>query len=82
MDNFEKTIQIRRNMSSILEEALRDAPQEMNQLLNVIGTLYQTGKMNRLWDVLAVLGGYQRGNGNSWFFTALEIQKQVKEGQK
>jgi len=65
-------------MTSIIEEALHNSPQEMHDLLLFIGKIYQGGNV-RIWDVLAVIAGYSRGNGNSWYFTALELQKQINE---
>ena len=81
-NNIDKTLNRRRQMASVLESAFRDAPEEMEELLKAVGSLYTSGKTLRMWDVLAALAGADRGYGNDWYFTALEIQKQIKEEQK
>lgn len=81
LQNQEKTLYRRKQMASVLTQALKDAPEEMEILLSAISTTYYSGQINRFWDTLAVLAGAERGFGNDWFFTALELQKQLK-GEK
>lgn len=76
---IDKTLQRRRQMTETLNRAFAQSPQEMRKLLQVVGELYQSGDIPRFWDVLAHLAGADRGYGNGWFFTALELERQVKE---
>lgn len=76
---IDKTLQRRQRMTETLTRALKESPQEMQILLKTIGDLYQTGNIPRFWDVLAHLAGADRGYGNGWFFTALELERQIKK---
>lgn len=68
-------------MSANVEHALRKSPKEMSELLHTLSKLYYSGKIDRFWDVLANLAGAERGYGNDWFFSALEMQKKIEEGE-
>jgi hypothetical protein len=79
--SFDKTLQRRRNIAVTLETAIRESPTEMTELLSTIGKIYESGRIPRFWDVLAGLAGADRGYGNDWFFTALELLRQKNEEQ-
>ena len=81
-NNLERSLNRRRSMTSTITQAIQQSPQEMHTLLETISQLYQTGKIPRFWDVLANLSGADRGFGNDWFFTALELERQLTEETK
>ena len=75
---IERSLSRRKNIFNLLDKALTEAPEEMEILLIAISKAYYSGNIFRFWDVLAGLAGAERGYGNDYFFTALEIQKQKK----
>lgn len=77
----DRTLQRRQQMSMVLEDASKIAPRDMRALLTAIYEAYSSGNIPRFWDVLAALAGSDRGYGNGFFYTALEIQKQAEEAK-
>lgn len=80
--NIDRTIERRRRMASTIEQALKEAPQEMNELLQMVGKIYYSGSITRFWDVLAIIAGAERGFGNDWYFTILNLKKEQEEEKK
>lgn len=74
--NIQNTLLRRQQMADCIRQAIGSDPESFDQLITVIMQIYQSGKQPRLWDLLAVLSGNQRGFGNDYFFTALELRKQ------
>ncbi len=79
INQFTNTLERRRRMADIIEQSLKEAPEETTELLSVIGKAYYSGKISHFWNFLSSLTGNERGYGNDWFFVALETQKQIKE---
>lgn len=79
LSNMDKTLAKRRQMSDLIEQALKEAPQEMNDLIDVIGRTYYSGNIHRFWDVLAIFAGAERGYGNDWFFSIIELKKEMED---
>lgn len=76
LQSFDKSLERRQRMASTLTTAFQESPEDMRELLSVVGKIYQKGTVQRFWDVLAILSGADRGYGNGWFYTALELERQ------
>lgn len=77
--SINRSLERRQRMADTLLTAIEQSPQEMQVLLKTIGDVYQTGQVPRLWDVIAILAGSDRGYGADWYFTALELQRQKEK---
>lgn len=73
------TLQRRRKMSSVIEQSIKESPEEFDKLLAAINSAYTSGKFTRVWDLIAVISGNDRGFGNDWFYTAIETRRRGKE---
>lgn len=78
-DSFSsETLQRRQRMAETVKDAIANDPQAFDDLLAAILFTYQKGTIRRFWDLLAVISGNQRGFGNDWLFTALELRKEAE----
>ena len=77
----DSTIQRRRRISSTIENAVNEDPLAVAELLQVIGKIYKKGTVSHFWDLVAALSGADRGYGNDWFYTAIEILER-KQNEK
>lgn len=80
--NISQTLERRRQMAATIEQAIKSDPESFDKLISCVMQIYQSGNQPRLWDLLAVLSGNQRGFGNDWLFTALELRKQEDQSEK
>lgn len=70
--NFDKSLERRKRMAFTIELAIKESPQDVKKLLEVVRDVYQGGRISHIWDLIAVLAGAERGFGNDWYFIALE----------
>lgn len=75
------TLQRRQRMAQTIRDAIASDPHAFDDLLATILYTYQKGTIPHFWDLLAVISGNQRGFGNDWLYTALELRKQTGGAQ-
>ncbi len=76
------SLERRKQMNAMFEAVLREAPEEAEKIIKVIGEIYVSRKIPRFWDFIAGLAGADRGYGGTWYYNVLEMIEKNKERKK